>query len=627
MSLQHTCMVKVKHVLIVLIAGALGLWSFAVFHIRSVGGQAIDTPAEARLRAELHASIATVARLRAAANANRLIQKAAGVANANNEAGATARLVSAINTLKSELRTARQELERDGMQIKKLTAENAKTAVAKAAAAGAATAALSPTTSNAAQPLPAVPGAGDNSGPPVSSDPALAPLFYFQRPTLGAGDLQRTFPPHKEKYITFEPDGGGFNNIRIAFEYVVLLAAVLGRTLVLPPATGWYLIDWGPMGPKKVKAGSTVREFVQTGHLSEFSDFFDVEALSKLVPVLTTAAFLERERMRLQIPAEHTATSVRGSVNGDPHPWRNWLRHNTVWANIDPRAGGHQQAVVWPTKEALKRRLANPMQAARVRALLQGRRPLSLEEIPKYRDARVIHFPIAPPYNVHFGGWVPPAAKTSGNFEWRYLNPPASGVVFGEQRMDVAAHRLLRDGVHYRRELFEAAARVVRKLALFKYAAMHVRRNELQYKEEFVGSAKLLDNAKALLVPGEVIYLATDEQDKSFFDEMQEGGHRIFFLSDFTADLADVPKSKLGIVEQIICAGGRIFFGTGHSTFSSFIYRLRGYMGAPVKGEYHLHNKYTKENVAVNDVPGAPGATFDAMDNYHEPSLLWTELN
>ena len=115
--------------------------------------------------------------------------------------------------------------------------------------------------------------------------------------------------------------------------------------------------------------------------------------------------------------------------------------------------------------------------------------------------------------------------------------------------------------------------------------------------------------------------------DTDFFDEMREGGHRIFFLSDFTADLADVPKSKLGIVEQIICAGGRIFFGTGHSTFSSFIYRLRGYMGAPVKGEYHLHNKYTKENVAVNDVPGAPGATFDAMDNYHEPSLLWTELN
>jgi len=174
---------------------------------------------------------------------------------------------------------------------------------------------------------------------------------------------------------------------------------------------------------------------------------------------------------------------------------------------------------------------------------------------------------------------VPPAAKASGgDFEWRYLNPPASAVLFGEQRMDVAAHRLLRDGVHYRAELFEVAARIVRKMGLFRYAAMHVRRNELQYKQEFVGSAQMLANAKALLVEGEAIYLATDEQDKSFFDAMRQGGHKVFFLSDFPEEVKGVDKHKLGIVEQIICAGGRIFFGTGHSTFSSFIYRLRGYM-------------------------------------------------
>lgn len=39
-----------------------------------------------------------------------------------------------------------------------------------------------------------------------------------------------------------------------------------------------------------------------------------------------------------------------------------------------------------------------------------------------------------------------------------------------------------------------------------------------------------------------------------------------------------LPK-HIGLVEQVVAASGRMFIGTSSSTFTSFIQRLRGYMG------------------------------------------------
>jgi hypothetical protein len=186
---------------------------------------------------------------------------------------------------------------------------------------------------------------------PVKHDPkeVLEAMLYWKRKKLSKGQLGALFPQRPDKYISFEIDAGGFNNIRIAYEYVILAAVITGRTLVLPPATGWYLIDWGNMGEKE-DLKTHHHSFVQTGHYSDVGDFFDVEDMCSLLNCVTTAEFLKKERARFSIPARHTAKTVRGSVNGDPKPWNDWIRttSHSVWASWHPL----NHVLYWPSKAA-----------------------------------------------------------------------------------------------------------------------------------------------------------------------------------------------------------------------------------------------------------------------------------
>ena len=54
-----------------------------------------------------------------------------------------------------------------------------------------------------------------------------------------------------EKFLTFEPDEGGWNNIRMAMETAVLTAILTGRTLVMPPDQNMHLLEKSKKGEIK----------------------------------------------------------------------------------------------------------------------------------------------------------------------------------------------------------------------------------------------------------------------------------------------------------------------------------------------------------------------------------------
>lgn len=92
-----------------------------------------------------------------------------------------------------------------------------------------------------------------------------------------------------ERYLTFESDNGGFNNIRMAFEFFVDVARTSNRTLVLPPHEGLYLLDWGP----KTSRNNDDRGWITTRTQTEYEDLWDLAELRKKIPLLRAQDFYD----------------------------------------------------------------------------------------------------------------------------------------------------------------------------------------------------------------------------------------------------------------------------------------------------------------------------------------------
>ena len=111
---------------------------------------------------------------------------------------------------------------------------------------------------------------------------------------------------HHDRYLTYEYDEGGWNNIRMSLECVLVFTHAMGRTLVSPPRQNLYLVD------KKYKAkDGTMRSGMG------FEDFFDMELLRshKGYHVITSEEFLAKEGVTgglHGILPPHNSTTVAG---------------------------------------------------------------------------------------------------------------------------------------------------------------------------------------------------------------------------------------------------------------------------------------------------------------------------
>jgi len=443
----------------------------------------------------------------------------------------------------------------------------------------------------------------DHGGP--SNDLAAEMVYWSDIPSdadfkspIGANDKSI-------KYLTFEPDGGGFNNIRMSLETIILMAHAMGRTLVMPPSQGMYLL-------RKDRDKQKV-------HFS-FDDFYHMEQVGfehAGLDIISMEEFLLKEAMTGNLKNKTTGVASyppnnRTNWDGmDPKELKEYLRDVTLtpldWSPGSclaafPSDDGKQhfdelndmmhevQQNMPKVNDFVDKPVAvdaPPVDRMREAVAGQIKRLCIYDE--EMQKAPVVHFMCYHKMRV------------------RLLTHFYAFLFFEDWRHDLWSKRFVRDHLRYSDDIQCAAARIVasvRERARKRdptgnpngeYDSFHIRRGDFQYKNTRLEADEIYENSKDEMKPGGTVFVATDHNGKPFFKPLADK-YDLVFLSDFKKELEGVNTNYYGMIDQLVASRGRVFFGCYHSTFTGFIFRIRGYHSQKEKTDGFeaglLHNSY-----------------------------------
>ena len=362
-------------------------------------------------------------------------------------------------------------------------------------------------------------------------------------------------PPPSSRYITFELDSGGWNNVRMALESIFIIAHATNRTLVLPP-------------PEDILYMSDV-------HVSHLLEVRGVDTISM-------DDFISRESTRLGLRAQEAQSLIGGLQHRPIHRLEN---DHPLWRRL--RSRGHIPP--WGASSPAGPNACLLLGAPSARAdsaFCEGRPPFRPHE--PWNQPWLLHLPCTrPPDRL---GWY----RLFGHFYTFAASP-------GDERINRQLRAMVRDGVRYSSPLMCTAESVVARLKRDcggSFVSMHARQGDFQKTRpneilRAADIARALANSEGRLRHGggsggvhggaaqptgaECLFIASDAP-KSFFAPLLGGGAwRVIFLYDIEQARQSVPKALSGLVEQLVAAQGRAFYGTKLSTFSHYILRLRGY--------------------------------------------------
>lgn len=416
-----------------------------------------------------------------------------------------------------------------------------------------------------------------------------------------------TPPPYNiQKYVIFQPDGGGWNNIRMAAEVAILFAHTTGRTLVLPPAMKFYLLD---------------KNNQHEENLSTFDTFFDLMKIKESVTIITMKEFLEniatKGLLKKPFPSDTTVQTMIENVQSRKKLW-DYLEQSCYVESWCPGKQFIGFNIYHNPNTSSSSNNSNNV----VFGSFNTNSPRLKEMIAHGRKLR--------PYNEQLHNEI--AIYFPGDYResHRILTHYYTYLYWEDPQIAKYYKRIVRDRLHYHDIIFCYSGFIVRQLheisskidykplpslhhASYKtlggnsnldatYYAVHIRRCDFQYQDTRLSAEKIWNNIKHFFNQSisSVIYISTDEKDKTFFKPFLQSGYTVKFLSDFlpsikqhtftfdeTSNSNNLNKhhhlrqmklnmNHIGMIEQVICANAHTFIGTPYSTFTGYITRMRG---------------------------------------------------
>ena len=376
-------------------------------------------------------------------------------------------------------------------------------------------------------------------------------------------------PYDQQKYVVFEPDWGGWNNIRMSAEAVMIFAHATGRTLVMPPNMVFYLLDKGK------------------DNKSTFHKFFDFRKVKEGMNIITMEDFIENVAKKGLLKISYPNNIDNKDKLYDYIEQACYIRQWTptkffVGFNISSQYEG-----VFGTYTSKKK------QPRRYKEMIgnQGRKMIPYDNIMDAERA------------IHFSGRINSNRLLTHYYTFLYWEDPHIERIY---------NRIVRDRLHYHDDIFCGAGRVVQRIhheaarltglplpspaaASPKtlggdtnrdatYFAYHIRRGDFQYSNMKLSAEQIWANTQHLLNSSitTLIYIATDERNKSFFEPFMRPPWTVRFLDTYLdinslhTEGSALTVNHLGMLEQVVCANAHTFIGTPLSTFTGYIMRMRG---------------------------------------------------
>lgn len=352
------------------------------------------------------------------------------------------------------------------------------------------------------------------------------------------------------KYLLFEYDQQGPNNNIIAFKFIIFLAAISKRILVIPKAQPIYHLDWGSnsINETKTKFGK-----ITETHLS---DILNLNVFSDIVKMISFEEFVSTEMESLKLPSDF-ANYHRKFTD-----FKTMKIQSARFRKRDPKCRGlyWTKRMKWMEKKGLNDKLLRKTDwvyysILNFKTLSIKNRNTFIDTLSGLND-KVVFLPM----DVEFG-----------TNKYQYYR------IFGyAEKMTIHANpvwdKILQK--KYLNTMFYDCIHKIKKdyLKDEKYDSYHHRFNG-GFEHNNTNLSILLKNVEKKMKTS-ILYVSSDSYHK-FAEYKTKFNFKIVSVNDIKLENY-LPNLKFKpFIEILMCVESNIFIGTKNSTFSAEIINMR----------------------------------------------------